>query len=117
MVLILEDVSSRASCLGVAYNLGSSLFGGTAPLVASTLTAATGGPRGAGVYLAIVTWLSVSAIAVADRMHRRRTAGASLLLPGGDQHAGGVTHPRASDASSSAGRAGEARTVPASGAA
>lgn len=78
MVLTLDDVSSRASCLGVAYNLGSSLFGGTAPLVASALTALTGGPRGAGVYLAVVTWLSVSAIAVADRAHRRRVAGLPL---------------------------------------
>jgi len=71
MVLTLDDVATRATCLGVAYNLGSSLFGGTAPLLASALTAATGGPSGAGAYLALVTGLSISAVVVADRLHRR----------------------------------------------
>lgn len=101
MVLSLDDVSSRASCLGVAYNLGSSLFGGTAPLVASSLTAITGGPRGVGVYLAVVTWGSVSAIAVADRMHRRRTAG--LPLAARDQHAVGAGGQQHSNATPAAG--------------
>lgn len=72
MVLTLEDIRTRGSCLGIAYNLSSSLFGGTAPLIASAITAATGGPRGAGIYLSVVTWFSVSAIVVADRLHRRR---------------------------------------------
>jgi MHS family proline/betaine transporter-like MFS transporter len=43
----------RCSSLSIGYNLATAIFGGTAPLIATTLVSMTGWQAAPGLYLAI----------------------------------------------------------------
>ena len=51
LVLSLRETRSRYSALGIAYNLGAMLLGGTFPLIATSIAASALGMTGAGLYL------------------------------------------------------------------
>ena len=70
-------MGTRYAIMGVAYNLSSSLFGGTAPLIASALTALSG-VTGVGIYLSAITCLSEGAVCTGELMRRRSATHHSL---------------------------------------
>ncbi|EOD14193.1 hypothetical protein EMIHUDRAFT_246404 [Emiliania huxleyi CCMP1516] len=61
-VLSLKQTGSRYSSLGVAYNVGAALLGGTTPLINTALTATSVGAAGAGYYLAAAALISALAL-------------------------------------------------------
>ena len=76
-IKVLPDPSTRFTVLGLGYNVGSALFAGGAPLVATTITKVGHSAVYAGVYLSIVSL--VSAVAMATHGIRSARAKAAAL--------------------------------------
>ena len=73
-VLSLKDTGSRYSALGIAYNIGAALLGGTTPLVATSISSSALGVTGAGCYVTLAALVSASTMMFSDRL---------MPLPGG----------------------------------
>ena len=80
-VLSLKQTGSRYSSLGVAYNVGAALLGGTTPLINTALTATSVGAAGAGYYLAAAALISALALVLSERC-------APILSDGGSSSGG-----------------------------
>ena len=65
-VLSLKDASNRYSALGVAYNLGAAMLGGTTPLIATSLAASHLGVLGAGVYVSLAALVTATTIVLSE---------------------------------------------------
>lgn len=61
----LFPVRTRSTGIGVAYNLGNCVFGGTTPLIATQLVYLTGNPRSPAIYLFIGGLMGIAAVAFA----------------------------------------------------
>ena len=66
-VLSVRAVNARYTALGLAYNTGAALLGGTAPLVATALVASPLGVFGAGAYLSLGALVSALTVLLSER--------------------------------------------------
>ena len=70
MVDCIDDVVVRYSAIGIAYNVGQAVFGGTAPLIGSALSLAN--LYYVGVYLAIFCGISAVILQFMQRQKERK---------------------------------------------
>ena len=81
LALTLFPVAIRFTALAVAFNVGLTMFGSTAPYVSTWLVSATGSPVAPGVYLAVVAVVGLLAVA-AGLPARRPVPGIEASAPG-----------------------------------
>jgi MHS family proline/betaine transporter-like MFS transporter len=79
LALTLFPVPIRFTALAVAFNVGITLFGSTAPYVSTWLVAATASPVAPGFYLAAVAVVGLVAVAVGLPAHRTEPAAERLV--------------------------------------
>jgi MHS family proline/betaine transporter-like MFS transporter len=60
-------VRIRSTGIGVAYNLGNSVFGGTTPLIAAQLVYLTGNTKSPAFYLFFAGLLGLASIAFSKK--------------------------------------------------
>jgi MHS family proline/betaine transporter-like MFS transporter len=61
----LFPVRTRSTGIGVAYNFGNCVFGGTTPLIATQLVYLTGNPRSPAIYLFVAGLIGIASVAFA----------------------------------------------------
>ena len=68
MVLSLKETGSRYSALGIAYNFGAMLMGGTTPLIATSLAGSSFGVFGAGIHLSVAAVVAVTTLVLSEHI-------------------------------------------------
>ena len=79
MVLSLRETRSRYSALGIAYNLGAMLLGGTFPLIATSISASALGMTGAGLYLSFGSLVAAITLILTEKFAPTVEAERALL--------------------------------------